>query len=107
MRELLWITTKMAQVQSNSLTEIPIRDNIIREDFKEKGFMFGQMKIIMTANSMKVANMEEVFGNLQLGNIMKDTTKMTKRTAVENIFGTMAAFTKDNLKTTPSKYLIT
>ena len=103
----MWITTKMAQAQSSSLTEIPIRDNIIREDFMGRGFMFGQMKITMMANSMKVANMEEVFGNLQLGNIMKDTTKMTKRTAMENIFGAMAVFTKDNFKTTLSKYLIT
>ena len=84
--------------------EIHIRDNIIREDFMGKGFMFGQMKIIMMANSMKVVNMEEDFGNRQSDNIIRDITKMIKRTEVENIFGIMAAFTKDNFKTTLSNY---
>lgn len=73
----------------------------------EKEFMFGQIKIIMMVNSMKVASTEEASGNLQSENISKETTKTIKRTAVVNISGITDAFTKDNSKTMPSIYLIT
>lgn len=73
----------------------------------EKEFMFGQIKIIMMVNSMKVASTEEASGNLQSENISKETTKTIKKTAVVNISGIMAVFTKDNSKTMLSIYLIT
>lgn len=105
-KALLLIITKMDQEQNSYQTEIPTKDNTIKVGSMEKVFMFGQMKTITMANSMKAVSTEEDFGNLQWDNIMKDITKTIKKVEAASIFGTMAAFMKENFKMMQSKDLI-
>jgi len=89
---------------NHSTIKIHIKDNIAREDFMEKGNIFGPLVIYIKGNSMKAVSTAKEYGLLSLEKPMKVAINLIKKVEVVNTDGETVVFSKDNFKVIKSNY---